>query len=92
MPIYSQVSRRITHAARLRDYLETIDKFVPVEQGLDYKLGVLFFQFPQCLHCNLRVLDAFLSRLSTSIRVAFEFRHGLWPDDPTGSRTDTHLS
>jgi uncharacterized protein YecE (DUF72 family) len=73
--------RRITHDSRLKDAVDSVDRFCAVASTLGDKLGVLLFQLPPFLRKDVALLDAFLPQLPAGIRAAFEFRHASWFDD-----------
>jgi uncharacterized protein YecE (DUF72 family) len=72
--------RRITHDARLKDCAEAVTHFTRVAATLGDQLGVLLFQLPPSLRCDLALLDAFLPTLPQGARGAIEFRHASWFD------------
>jgi uncharacterized protein YecE (DUF72 family) len=73
--------KRITHDARLRDCEDLTRYFFDTAATLGPKLGVLLFQLPPYLRCDLRVLEEFLALFPAGIRTAFEFRHASWLDE-----------
>ena len=70
--------RRITHAERLTAPSESLDHFQRTLAALGERLGVVLYQLPPNFKADLDRLDAFLERLSTGFRAAFEFRHPSW--------------
>jgi len=70
--------KRITHDARLRDCAEALGRFLETATALGPKLGVLLFQLPPYLRCDLALLDAFLEAFPPKVMAAFEFRHASW--------------
>ncbi len=70
--------RRITHKERLAGDGESARFFCEVAGRLGERLGMLFFQLPPSLRCDLETLSAFLDGLPDGPRVAFEFRHASW--------------
>jgi uncharacterized protein YecE (DUF72 family) len=78
--------KRITHIAKLRDCAELVSYFTATAATLGPKLGVLLFQLPPYLRCDLKVLDQFLAQLPADCRAAFEFRHASWMDGEVFAR------
>lgn len=72
---------RVTHISRLRDCEEILRFFAGVILELNDKLGIVLFQLPPVLKCDVPLLRAFLNDLPRSIRAAFEFRHDSWFTD-----------
>jgi uncharacterized protein YecE (DUF72 family) len=82
-----KASRRITHLARLKDCGEPLDFLLTNLRALGDRLGPLLFQLPPNLKPDTGRLGAFLSlldqaRATMPCRVAFEFRHPGWFDEP----------
>lgn len=75
--------QRITHMARLKDAQEPTEFFLrSIEPLRDSKrLGVVLFQLPPYLRCDVAVLAEFAAMLPRSMRYAFEFRHVSWQND-----------
>jgi uncharacterized protein YecE (DUF72 family) len=69
---------KVTHISRLRDCGETLKFFANVIVELNEKLGVVLFQLPPGMKCDVVLLRAFLDDVPTTIRAAFEFRHPSW--------------
>lgn len=78
--------RRITHDQRLKDCASLVQAFGEVAATLGPRLGVLLFQLPPSLECNLDLFDAFLDTLPPGMRAAFEFRHESWLDENVYAR------
>ena len=78
--------KRITHDRRLKECGDLVRQFCGVAAGLADRLGVLLFQLPPNLKCNLDVLDAFLDELPPRVRAAFEFRNASWLTEDVYSR------
>jgi uncharacterized protein YecE (DUF72 family) len=78
--------RRMTHDARLRGCGDLARAFCKTAATLGDKLGVLLFQLPPFLRCDLALLDAFLADLPAGVRAAFEFRHRSWLDEEVYAR------
>ncbi len=81
-----KASRRITHFKRLKDAEEVTDYLLRGVQSLGSRLGVLLFQLPPNLQCDLTRLDSFLELLPEGTRAAFEFRHPSWFDEAVFER------
>ena len=75
-----KASRRITHFKRLKDVGDEIGYFPQTTQALGDRLGVLLFQLPPNLPCDLPRLVAFLELLPAGTSAAFEFRHASGSD------------
>jgi uncharacterized protein YecE (DUF72 family) len=82
--------KRITHDARLRDCEDLTRYFFDTAAMLGPKLGVLLFQLPPYLRCDLKVLEDFLALFPEGIRTAFEFRHVSWLDEAVYARLREH--
>ncbi len=74
-------SRRITHFKRLKDTSEELGFLLGNVEVLGDLLGVLLFQLPPNLKCDVERLDAFFELLPDGLPAAFEFRHESWRDD-----------
>lgn len=81
-----KASRRITHFARLKEADEVTEFFLTNTEVLGEKRGVLFFQLPPNLKCDLGRFDAFLALLPEGTPAAFEFRHESWVDEAVHQR------
>jgi uncharacterized protein YecE (DUF72 family) len=75
-----KASRRITHFKRLKETREETTYLLGNLDVLGDRLGVVLFQLPPNLKCDLDRLDAFLELLPEGLPVAFEFRHESWQD------------
>lgn len=76
-----KASRYITHRKRLRADRASLGKFFRAARALRPKLGPVLFQLPPRWHCGEKEetrLAAFLRRLPTGFRYAFEFRDPSW--------------
>jgi uncharacterized protein YecE (DUF72 family) len=71
--------QRITHINRLKES-EFTDLFFKAIDPLRSarRLGPVLFQLPPNLKADLELLRAFLAKLPTDIRCAFEFRNASW--------------
>lgn len=78
--------RRITHEKRLRDCADSVTFFCETAASLGARLGVLLFQLPPNLKCDLVRFDEFLGMLPAGVRAAFEFRHASWLDEAVFER------
>lgn len=70
--------KRITHERRLRDAAESLRRFCELAALLGSRLGVLLFQLPPNLKCDVGLLQDFLVDLPPGAQSAFEFRHPSW--------------
>lgn len=74
----------LTHIKRLKEADESLTRFVnsiaPLEQA--HRLGPVLFQLPPNFKADPQRLDDFLAQVPRAIRVAFEFRHESWFDEP----------
>jgi uncharacterized protein YecE (DUF72 family) len=73
-----KASRYITHVKKLNDPIEAVEKFFPIVENLQEKLGPILFQFPPNWKLNLERLQNFLPLLPKNHAYAFEFRHPTW--------------
>ncbi len=88
--------QRITHFSRLRDAAAHIDQFLaalaPVAAA--NRLGPLLFQLPPNFKADASLLTDFLSLPAlegpTAPRIAFEFRHASWLEQPIFDRLSDH--
>jgi len=81
-----KASRRITHFKRLKEAEEVTDYLLRGVAHLGDRLGVLLFQLPPNLKCDLPRLERFLELLPPGTRAAFEFRHPSWFDEKVFDR------
>ena len=81
-----KASRRITHFKRLKEADEVTDYLLRGVAHLGDRLGLLLFQLPPNLKCDLERLDRFLELLPAGTRAAFEFRHPSWFDESVFDR------
>ena len=81
-----KASRRITHFKRLKDTHEELGFLLGNLEALGERLGVVLFQLPPNLKCDLERLDTFLALLPDSLPAAFEFRHESWQREPVRER------
>lgn len=73
-----KASRKITHFERLRVPSEALEYLLDTLPHLEKRLGVLLYQLPPNLQCDLERFELFLAGLPDSIPCAFEFRHESW--------------
>jgi uncharacterized protein YecE (DUF72 family) len=73
-----KASQQITHRERLKIPSDALDYFLGVVPGLGDRLGMVLYQLPPFLKCDVQKLETFLSVLPRGIRAAFEFRHESW--------------
>ena len=81
-----KASRRITHFKRLKGVEEELGFLLGNTEVLGDRLGVVLFQLPPNLACDLDRLDAFLAMLPEQTPAAFEFRHASWHDEAVYDR------
>lgn len=72
--------RLVTHITRLREPEGVTAEFLSSLEPLRKmsKLGVVLFQLPPYLKCDIARLRNFLTVLPDGMRAAFEFRHESW--------------
>ena len=75
-----KASRYITHVKKLNEAEQALERFFPIVEHLQEKLGPILFQFPPQWKLNLERLQQFLPLLPRSHGYAFEFRHPSWYD------------
>jgi len=71
----------ITHRKRLDDAAATRD-FMAAVAPLGQNLGPILFQTPRTLRCDLEKLRRLRAAVGPGVKVALEFRHASWRDDP----------
>jgi uncharacterized protein YecE (DUF72 family) len=75
--------QRITHFTRLKqESKDPLEYFLKTAASLGPQLGPLLFQLPPNLKLDLPRLQTFLSWIPAHVRVAFEFRHSSWFEEP----------
>ena len=77
-----KASRRITHFSRLKNAEEPVGMFTDSASELGGKLGVLLFQLPPNMKADTERLAIFLKSLPADMRIAMEFRHASWFEEP----------
>jgi uncharacterized protein YecE (DUF72 family) len=84
--------QRITHIARLKDAREPTEFFLrslaPLREAK--RLGVVLFQLPPYLRCDVALLADFLAVLPGDLRSAFEFRNVSWQSDAVYQVLEKH--
>lgn len=74
-----KANKLITHIRRLNNVQHETSSFFEVISALREKLGVVLFQLPPSLKCDLNLLRSFLSNIDTKrFKIAIEFRHKSW--------------
>ncbi len=81
-----KASRRITHFKRLKDAGEPLGFLLENVEVLGDRLGVVLFQLPPNMKCDLERLDTFCKLLPEDLPAAFEFRHESWQDEAVHDR------
>ena len=76
-----KASKFITHARRLENPAEPLDRLYGVTTGLGKKLGVILFQLPPNLAFDEKLLRDFCQTLNPLVRHAIEVRHPSWLND-----------
>jgi len=84
-----KASRRITHMSRLKEVTQPVGFLLENVAALGDKLGVVLFQLPPNLRCDLARLDHLLSLLDADRRYVLEARHESWFDDAVYERLRT---
>jgi uncharacterized protein YecE (DUF72 family) len=81
-----KMHQSVTHMARLKNVKASVRDFIDALMPLGPRLGVVLFQLPPFLRCDLARLEAFLKELPPGHRYAMEFRHESWADPAVESR------
>ena len=76
-----KASRRITHIKRLKECADDVRYLLGAAAALGDKLGIVLFQLPPNLKCDLGRLDGLLAALDPAQRYTLEFRHESWFTD-----------
>jgi uncharacterized protein YecE (DUF72 family) len=87
-----KASQQITHRERLKVPSEALDYFLTVIRGLENRLGMVLYQLPPFLKCDVQKLETFLSVLPRGITAAFEFRHDSWFNEDTYALLRKHAT
>lgn len=87
-----KLPRRITHALRLQDCWEELDKFLGEVAQLGNKLGCLLIQLPPSLRFDEGIAAQFFQqlRLRSPCMLACEARHASWFDGPATALLQQH--
>ncbi len=78
--------RFITHISRLDPPRESLDRFLGLLEWFGSKLGPVLFQLPPTFGPDPPVVERFLARLPSWLKVSFEFRHPGWLTEETLAR------
>jgi uncharacterized protein YecE (DUF72 family) len=73
-----KATQQITHREQLRLPSPALDYLLGIVARLERRLGLILYQLPPFLRCDLERLETFLSFLPGTIRSAIEFRHDSW--------------
>lgn len=73
-----KASQQITHRERLKVPSDALSYFLTMVPGLESRLGLVLYQLPPFLKCDVQKLDMFASALPRGVAAAFEFRHESW--------------
>ncbi len=76
-----KASRKITTFKRLKNVEEETAYLVGALDSLGDKLGIVLFQLPPKMTCDLARLSAFIELLPEQMPAVFEFRHESWNND-----------
>jgi len=82
--------RRITHLKRLKEIDEDLGFLAERFSALAPRLGLVLFQLPPTLRCDLKVFETFLTQLRPIGRAVVEFRHPTWRQDAVYDLMNTH--
>lgn len=74
-------SRYLTHAKKLKDPEQGIDRFFERAEILGAKLGPVLFQLPPQWPVNVERLSDFIDALPAGHRYTFEFRNETWNNE-----------
>ena len=76
-----KASRYLTHARRLRDPHEPVERFMEAASGLGERLGPVLLQLPPSLERDVAALEQTLEAFPSGVRLAVEPRHASWFTD-----------
>ncbi len=82
--------RRITHDRRLKDVDGDLGFLYERMRALGDRLGLILFQLPPSLRCDLGILETFLTQLRPGPRAVVEFRHSTWRQDAVYRLLEAH--
>ena len=71
----------VSHKERLKNVDELLEEFCDRARALGPQLGPILIQLPPTFHRDEERLAAFLPKLPSDLRFAFEFRSKTWLDD-----------
>ena len=71
-------SRFISHRRKLADCQEPLQRLMEALQPMQEKVGLILWQLPPGLHCDVSRLDDFLQLRPAEQRWTWEFRHESW--------------
>lgn len=76
-----KANRFITHMKKLKDPVQSLERFLHHVGFLEEKLGPILFQLPPGWNLNFDRLKEFIDVLPAYHRYTFEFRHPGWYDE-----------
>ncbi|HWB03887.1 MAG TPA: DUF72 domain-containing protein [Verrucomicrobiales bacterium] len=82
--------QRVTHFAKLRGCMDTVEALAAAIRPLGEKLGAVLFQLPPTFKKDTPLLSEFLGSLPADLRATFEFRHESWFSDDVFSSLKEH--
>lgn len=83
--------QRITHISRLKESEFTPAFFKAIDPLRSARrLGPVLFQLPPNMKCDAALLTAFVEKLPTDVRCAFEFRNASWLTDEVYALLEKH--
>ncbi|HET6780892.1 MAG TPA: DUF72 domain-containing protein [bacterium] len=82
--------RRVTHLKRLADIDQDLGFLAERFSALGARLGLVLFQLPPTLRCDLSVFETFLTQIRPAGRAVVEFRHATWRQDAVYELMNTH--
>jgi uncharacterized protein YecE (DUF72 family) len=81
-----KASRRITHRKRLKEVDDEVAFLFGQLESLGDRLGIVLFQLPPNLKCDLERLDRFLECVPPAAPIVLEFRNASWREDAVYER------
>jgi len=85
-----KANRQITHLKKLKEVKGDVRYFTILADNLQDKLGCILFQLPPSLTFDERLLEDFLSTLSSGHKNVIEFRHESWYTERTFDLLQAH--
>ncbi|HVA24329.1 MAG TPA: DUF72 domain-containing protein [Chloroflexota bacterium] len=82
--------QQITHFRRLVEVDDPVRRFLEVAAAMGQAVGPILFQLPPNMRADVERLAALLVLLPAAQRVAFEFRHDSWLDQPVFDLLQQH--